>query len=113
YDADPDMWNKIIPIFREAGHTVILATYRDERYDWTPLMDDFLERFSVPLYCTRGVAKKWYLEHFGPGKVDIWIDDNPYSIIQNSTISPDDLRKWRDGTLGLETAGDTRSDREI
>lgn len=107
YDADPKMWDEIIKIMKLRDHEVILATYRDERYDTTPLLRKLM--WHTPVFFTRGVAKKWYLEHFGPGKVDIWIDDNPYSIIQNSDISPENLQKWREGNLTLETPGDVRS----
>lgn len=95
FDADPKLWYMFISFATMAGHKVVLVTFRDQEFDKTPLLLD-LEKV-IPVYYTGGVAKRWWCEHFGPGKVDIWIDDNPESIIGNSKFTPEELVVWRQG----------------
>jgi len=94
YTADPYFWSRFLGMCSAHGHKVKVVTVRDDRFDRTaPLVD--LEQL-VPVVYTRGTAKRWFMEHFGDGFVpDIWIDDKPESILNNSTISPDALAKWR------------------
>lgn len=96
YTADPRMWDLMIPAFQAYGHTVILATHRDDRYDKTSLLLK-LETI-IPVFYTRGVAKKWYLEQFAPPAFrnpSIWVDDKPEAILHNSTATRDVLDNWR------------------
>jgi hypothetical protein len=95
YDADPALWDLFIYNSERAGHKVVLLTYRDANFDKTPLLLE-LEK-KIPVYYTGGVAKRWWSEHFGPGKIDIWIDDRPEAIISNSHYSPEALAEWRKG----------------
>lgn len=94
YTADRDLWYVFIVVAQAAGHKVYLVTYRDDRYDWTSDMT-YLQSIGVEIICTRGVAKDWYCLNFGPGKIDIWIDDKPERIFQNSSASPEFLKEWR------------------
>lgn len=93
YDADPVAWDHFIKIFKGRGHHVVVLTFRDDRYDKTPLLLD-LEK-SIPVYYTRGVAKRWWSDQFGPGKIDVWIDDRPEAIISNSLLDREKLAIWR------------------
>lgn len=92
YNIAPDFWDTFINMSQESGHEVILATYRHKEYDWDPLLDDL----DIPMYFTDGKAKKPFLEELGI-TVDIWIDDNPYSVIDDSAWLPDspELHAWR------------------
>jgi hypothetical protein len=97
YDADPLMWDKVIETMNWFGdHTVILATYRHPVYDFHPYFEH-LERMGVKVYCTDGKAKKPFLSQLGIN-VDIWIDDNPLSITQDSAWAPNspELHAWRE-----------------
>lgn len=96
YDAHPTLWDMFIYNAFSLGHRVSIITYRDNRFDKTPLLEA-LEKFGIPVYYTGGVAKRWWAEHFGPGKIDIWIDDRPEAIINNSLYSPEALAEWRQG----------------
>src|SRR5690606_38109787 len=49
----------------------------------------------LPVYFCDGVAKRFWCLHFGPGNVDIWIDDKPEGIDQNSTFPFSELQEWR------------------
>lgn len=94
YTADPTLWLEFIDIAVALGHEVRIVTARDERYDRTQALVD-LEQYVPVIYC-RGVAKKWFLTHFGDGfSPDIWIDDKPESIFKNSDFAPDKLLEWR------------------
>ena len=94
YTADPGFWYAVITIAQNCGHEVRIVTARDERYDRTEALVA-LEQHVPVVYC-RGVAKKWFMTHFGEGfNPDIWIDDKPESIFENSSFSPDKLHEWR------------------
>lgn len=94
YTADRVFWNAFITAARESGHDVRIVTIRDERHDRTqPLIA--LEQ-HVPVIYTRGVAKEWFCTHFGDGFLpDIWIDDRPRTILENSDATPEALVQWR------------------
>jgi hypothetical protein len=101
YDRAPPLWDGFIELCSFLGHTVILATYRDERMDNTDLLLDLSKR--IPVYYTRGVAKKWWIEQFAEeahAHPDIWIDDNPQAIFENSRLSREGLIKWREEQKG-------------
>lgn len=96
YDADYEFWDAFVDLGRGHGKDFILLTYRDERYDWTDLLDHIRHNKKIPVYCTRGVAKKWWWEQFGDGRVvDVWIDDRPEAILYNSQLSREGLYEWR------------------
>lgn len=96
YNTMPDMYDEIINVFQGYGFKVILATYRHPTSDYDPLFER-LEDQGVPVYCTDGKAKKKYMEDLGI-KVDIWIDDNPRSILEDSAWKHDspELHAWRE-----------------
>jgi len=96
YNRDYDMFDRIAEIFWDYGHKVILVTYRHETVDYDPLFDHLKEQ-NVEVYCTDGKAKKKYMEDLGI-KVDIWIDDNPRSILEDSAWKHDspELHAWRE-----------------
>lgn len=96
YSADPAFWQLFIGHAVLAGHDVRIVTVRDERFDRTPPLIE-VEKL-LPVIYTRGVAKRWFCEHFGGGFIpDIWVDDKPESILTNSTLSPEGLAEWREG----------------
>lgn len=96
YTADPLFWREFMSSARERGHNVFICTYRDDRFDRTDELD-FLEQDDFDVVYTRGVAKRFWCEQFGPGKVDVWIDDEPEAILNNSNLSVDGLHVWRGG----------------
>jgi NAD-dependent SIR2 family protein deacetylase len=94
YSADPEFWDAFIVLAYKWGHDLRIVTVRDDRLDRrAPLVK--LEKKIRVIY-TRGVAKKWYCSHFTNGFVpDIWIDDKPESILNNSSATPEFLVGWR------------------
>ena len=96
YNRAPDLFDDILDVIRLHGHQVIMATYRHPVEDWDPLFDRLSEQ-KIPLYCTDGKAKGPWLEERGI-KVDIWFDDNPKAVLQDSAWKHDspELHAWRE-----------------
>lgn len=97
YNARPDMFDDLIEVFLMYKDTqIILVTYRHETIDYDPLFDR-LKKQNVLVYCTDGKAKKKFMEDLGI-KVDIWIDDNPRSVLEDSAWKHDspELHAWRE-----------------
>ena len=94
YTLDPAFWNEFIGNAQGSGHEVILATYRHEVHDAHYLIDNL--KGIIPVYFTDGQAKKPFLEKLGI-VVDVWIDDRPYTIVEDSAWGQDspELAAWR------------------
>lgn len=93
FTADPMFWMDFIDLSKERGHKVVIVTYRDSDLDWTAWLN-ILKDLGVPVYCTAGVAKGWWMQHFGE-PIHIWIDDKPERINENSKATPEFLVEWR------------------
>lgn len=98
YNKDPVLWDEFISTANALGSKVILATYRHETLDPDPLIDE-LKKW-IDCYFTDGKAKRPFLEALGI-KVDVWIDDNPFSITQDSAWKHDspELHAWREANI--------------
>lgn len=93
YTLDPVLWDAFVAMAFVAGHDVRIVTIRDEQHDrTTPLIE--LEKHLPVIYC-RGVAKDFWCLHHADWQPDIWIDDSPRTILENSKFSPEDLAAWR------------------
>lgn len=95
YTLDPNFWDSFLFLAHRLNkHDVRIVTIRDDRYDRTQPLIELEQR--IPIIYTRGVAKRWFVTHFGEGFLpDVWIDDKPESIFQNSSATPDELVAWR------------------
>lgn len=96
YSADPNFWIQFIQTSMDYGHNVFIVTYRDDRYDRNSDLE-FLNAI-IPVYYTRGCAKKWWMNQFAPeehSKVHIWIEDRPESVFENSSFNREQLVEWR------------------
>jgi len=95
YTLDHELWDQFIRMAELRGVQVILATYRHEVHDAHPLIDSLKER--IPVYFTDGKAKKPFLEALGI-VVDVWIDDRPMTILEDSAWGQDspELAAWRE-----------------
>lgn len=100
YTADRDFWRQFIEMCAAAGHTLFIVTARSAVRD----KNDELRRLEtlMPVYYCDGVAKRWWCMHFGPGTVDIWIDDKPDNILANSTFPFSELQIWREECAAAE-----------
>ena len=88
-------WVVVMRLLKQRGHDVFVVTYRDDRFDVNGDLE-FIHDDDFEIYYTRGVAKRWWCEQFGPGDVDVWIDDTPESIIANSVFPREKLVAWRE-----------------
>lgn len=94
YTLDPPFWSRFVSTAKLEGNDIRVVTVRDDRFDRTqPLVE--LEK-RIPVIYTRGVAKGFYCLHHAQWVPDIWIDDSPKSIIENSSATPDWLVGWRE-----------------
>ena len=70
YTADPDLWNDFIVIAQKRGHTVKIVTMRSP--------EETIVGAPVDVVYTSRKAKASVVE------ADIWIDDSPSWIYQDS-----------------------------
>jgi hypothetical protein len=103
YNRDPDMWDGVIKCINNHDNSVLLATYGHPVLDYDPLFDR-LSDLGVECFFTDGKAKRPFLRDLGI-YVDVWIDDNPFSITQDSAWTHDspELHAWREAN-SLKTA---------
>lgn len=78
YTAAPELWNQVIKLFQEAGHTVICVTGRSDNSSMAPVVQDSIGKlvpvvFAGEQWKQEAAKKRGY-------KVDIWIDDMPITI---------------------------------
>ncbi len=98
YTAAPELWDIFLTSARALGHDVRIVTARDERYDRTAPLE-LLEHSGVEVIYCRGIAKRFFCEHFTDFLPDIWVDDKPEAIGANSPAHPDALTEWRRNRL--------------
>ena len=88
YTRDPEMWEQIVRIMVDRGHTVYCVSARDEDDMWAPRGSLGLVIGEDNCIGTNGKPKKNYIwEHHDNLFVDVWIDDQPEAIITDQ--SPD------------------------
>jgi hypothetical protein len=92
---DLEGWLAVMYMMKDRGHDCFVVTFRDNEHDWNEDLR-LIEEANFPIYWTKGVAKRWWCGHFGPGLVDVWIDDKPEAIINNSYMLPSELVEWRE-----------------
>jgi hypothetical protein len=73
YTLHPKYWDNWILQTEAWGNCVFIVTYRQPSH---PLE----KKFDIPVYYTDHVAKREFMAAKGI-KIDIWIDDNPASIV--------------------------------
>lgn len=95
YTLNKPFWNKFAIDARENGFDIRIITIRN------PLKDNIDDRVAdgLPIIYTDGVAKKWYCYHNAYNtegwNPDVWIDDRPETIINNSGATREQLAEWR------------------
>jgi hypothetical protein len=101
YTLDPMFWDLFIEDCKNNDWEVVICTYRDDRFDTVPDLTRLA--MTVPVYFTRGAAKKWWMEQFAAFehcRPAIWIDDRPETIFENSSLNRDQLEVWRTNQEG-------------
>jgi hypothetical protein len=87
YTRDPDLWNLIVLMFQERGHTVYCVTARGPRGEDQTEVWDTIGQLVGKDHCifTDGRSKQkfcWDLDI----NIDIWCDDHPEAIIQGRRL---------------------------
>ncbi len=92
FTADEPFWRKFIAMARESGHKVWIVTCRlDTEENWQDLMGHDYPISPVTVSDRTGLKswqhkftshspKRWFMEQQGI-QIDIWIDDQPETII--------------------------------
>lgn len=89
--TDPDFWYAFRELVASYGHDVRIVTAR------SPTKDNIDKHLvDVPIIYCDGVAKRFVCHHFHDWDPDIWIDDKPQSVDNNSTATKEILKDWRD-----------------
>lgn len=76
---DPIMWGKLIGIIRDFGHDIIIVTGRCSTWDNYDIVE-FCKQYDIGVIFTECQAKKEFVKSIGC-PIDVWIDDNPNSIV--------------------------------
>ena len=77
----PNTWLNVMLALERAGYHVIVVTWRGPT-DWPEDLAFLVDR-GFKVYYTSRQAKQPYMISKGI-KVDIWVDDNPYAILNNA-----------------------------
>lgn len=96
YTLDKEFWQKFIESAQRCGHEVIICTIRHPELDWHPDFKELAVWYDTKTYFTDGWPKKQFMENEGV-VIDVWIDDNPKTIIDGSAWTPNspELAAWR------------------
>ncbi len=79
WTRDWAFWNAFIKSAQNRGHTVYCVTWRDPSMPVSTDLSNLVQVFYTSLQ-----AKRVYMEA-KQIYVDIWLDDNPYSVDNNHT----------------------------
>lgn len=90
YTLDPYFWDLIIGKSIAHGHDIRVVTIRHPVIDKITAHD-----IKIPIIYTNGVAKSHWCLHFEDWVPDVWIDDKPRTIDNNSLATPEALVEWR------------------
>jgi hydroxymethylpyrimidine pyrophosphatase-like HAD family hydrolase len=89
YTLDKGFWGTFINYAKLSGHDIRIVTARDKN------IDTIKEDLGIEVIYCNGVAKRYYVERNTGFRPDIWIDDCPENIINNSTYTEEELYLWR------------------
>jgi len=82
YTEDPELWNSFIKSANDRGHEVLCVTMRYNNIYEAPDVLETVGKLCRVIFTER-LAKEEYVKSHGINP-DIWIDDRPYYIYQNS-----------------------------
>lgn len=94
FTVDPRAWVDFIQLMNKWGHTVFIVTARDRFNDGINWATVGLGGPPAPVIWCDGVPKQVIAAENGI-TFDVWIDDNPATIITPSAYSRNGLKEWR------------------
>lgn len=92
YTLAPDEWDHVILLFKVWGHDIRCVTARSSTEDRTEALVQLERRIPV-IYCN-GVAKESVCRFLG-WEPQVWVDDKPRSVIEDSPTTEEQLATWR------------------
>jgi hypothetical protein len=98
YQHEKDFWDAFLLLSKAAGHQVWIVTARSpvkDRLTTGQVSSATRELLQDIIYCD-GIAKRWALHHFHDLDIDVWIDDKPDNILENSSATKEVLKGWRE-----------------
>ena len=87
FTEDPKLWLKFIDMCQLRDHEIFVVTFRG---DDTPIDHEL----PIKVYYTAARPKRQWMENLGV-KVDVWIDDYPELIVQESDWTTEDRERWK------------------
>ena len=75
---DPELWDRVIALFIDAGHQVTIVTIRSDRHGADDIKN-YADAHGIPAVFTFGCQKDTFTAALGI-TIDIWIDDTPLLI---------------------------------
>lgn len=78
FTLDPPFWLEFAKSAKRAGHRVAIVTCRRETVENLAIVDDLAP--DIPSFFTGHMAKQRYMEAMNV-RVDVWIDDDPASVL--------------------------------
>ena len=94
YTADRNAFKAIIRCFQSSGHKVTCVTLRNGIEDWHEDFKELKESYGVDTVFCNGRAKRKVTQEHNIG-IDIWIDDTPSGIDNDSPFTEQELSVWR------------------
>ncbi len=76
---DPIMWGQLIRVIRNFGHAIVIVTGRMSHWDNYDIIE-FCKQYDIGVIFTECLAKQEFVKKVGY-HIDVWIDDNPDSIV--------------------------------
>lgn len=80
YTLDPPTWDRVVRVFRDAGHEVWVVTMRFDAGSEADEVHQALAGKVDGFIFTGRKAKLPYVESIGH-KIDVWMDDSPYWLL--------------------------------
>lgn len=91
FTEEPDLWVDFIRAFQSKGHKIYIVTFRSPHQRHEAM--DYLNVLGVRTIFTDRTPKKKYCDKHGI-KIDIWIDDQPELIVNESDWTIEDVKAW-------------------
>jgi len=82
YTADPELWDLFLEAAKMKGHTVVCATMRYEN-ELQPVRNMLEGKVSEIIPTSRKAKHAFVRNHLGK-RPDIWIDDQPHWLFEDS-----------------------------
>jgi hypothetical protein len=94
FTEDRGFWTEFISRAQDRGHTIHIVTFRTKGIDDIPEEQELKSWMDVETVYTDRNAKRRFCDEQGL-QIDVWIDDQPELIVNESTWDAKQLAAWR------------------